>query len=311
MSRSVRVALMGFTAFERAMFETFFRLDTQRHITYTPSADIAGCDAAVANADDGEAVAALTRHGKLASTVMVGAHQALPRPINLMAVMRTLDGLVQNAPADEADAAVAAAAAEVAAPAVSASIQRVLDDLVMVTAAIAPGVDPRALARAAAAATSANPAPVPGPAMPPPPQAAMEHVLLVADNDAALRQMAATVERLGFGAHLARSGAQAIQRVARRQFHLVLMDVTMEGLDGFHTCKTIKRQPYAHGRQPPAVVLLVRGRAAVDQMRSTLAGADACLSKPLQMDDLRKLLGEPELAQHAFAQTRTHTISQL
>lgn len=304
MSRSVRVALMGFTAFERAMFETFFRLDTQRHITYTPSADIAGCDAAVANADDGEAVAALTRHGKLASTVMVGAHQALLRPINLMAVMRALDGLVQNAPADAADAAVAAAAAEVAAPAVSASIQRVLDDLVMVTAAIAPGVDPRALARAAAAAT-------PVPAVPPPPQAAMEHVLLVADNDAALRQMAATVERLGFQAHLARSGAQAIQRVAKRQFHLVLMDVTMEGLDGFHTCKSIKRQPYAQGRQPPAVVLLVRGSAAVDQMRSTLAGADACFSKPLQVAALLELLGAAELAQPAFAQTRTHTISQL
>lgn len=147
--------------------------------------------------------------------------------------------------------------------------------------------------------------------MPPPPQTAMEHVLLVADNDAALRQMATTVERLGYQAHLARSGAQAIQRVARRQFHLVLMDVTMEGLDGFHTCKTIKRQPYAQGRQPPAVVLLVRGSAAVDQMRSTLAGADACLSKPLQMAALLELLGAAELAQPAFAQTRTHTSTQV
>ena len=328
MSSAVRVALVGFTKFERATFESFFRLATQRKPAYALTEDLANCEAAVANAEDAAGVAELVRQGKLASSLVLGATphagaaQQLARPINLMLVVRALDRLVlsrQTLPVP-------------AEPAVSASVKRVLDDLVMVTTALPTGMDTRAMAASAAPAApvllQASTAPanqgwqgLPGLAQvrqaPPPARkaepetpaaaeagsACMDHILVVDDSDIALRFMATNLQRFGFQVHLARSGAEAIERVARRHFEFVFMDVMMEGLDGFHTCKAIKRKTYPGNRPPPTVVMLTSRSTAVDKLRGTMAGADAYLTKPLQEAELLKVVGDREVALHAYADT--------
>jgi two-component system, cell cycle response regulator len=358
MTTAVRVALIGFTKFERATFESFFRLATKRTPAYVLCDDVADCQAAVVNADDEAGVAVVMRHGKLAASLTLGAtaHPGagaqLPRPINLMLVVRALDSLVQRLALDQ----------PAAAP-VSAQVQRVLDTLVSVTTALPAGVDTRALAASAAsAATSttgalntgaAAPASLPAatstsrtadplallqPAHgqhwtgaprladqppPPPPAAApapasepvpdrsgLDHILVVDDSDIALRFMANNLQRFGFQVHLARSGAEAIERVARRHFEFVFLDVMMEGLDGFHTCKSIKRSTYPDNRPPPTVVMLTSRDTAVDKLRGTMAGADAYLTKPLREADLLKVVGDREVAMHAYADT-AHAASTL
>ena len=131
----------------------------------------------------------------------------------------------------------------------------------------------------------------------------MDHILVVDDSDIALRFMANNLQRFGFQVHLARSGAEAIERVARRHFEFVFLDVMMEGLDGFHTCKTIKRSTYPDDRPPPTVVMLTSRGTAVDRLRGTMAGADAYLTKPLREDELLKVVGDREVAKHAYADT--------
>ena len=131
----------------------------------------------------------------------------------------------------------------------------------------------------------------------------MDHILVVDDSDIALRFMASNLQRFGFQVHLARSGAEAIERVARRHFEFVFLDVMMEGLDGFHTCKSIKRSTYPDNRPPPTVVMLTSRGTAVDRLRGTMAGADAYLTKPLQEAELLKVVGDREVALHAYADT--------
>jgi len=308
MSTVRRVALTGFTTFERATFESFFRLAQQRTPAYVLADTLKDCDCAVVNADDEAGVAEVMRQDRMGRALMLGATprpgaaQQLPRPINLMLVVRALDVMAMQPPA------------------LSKNIKRVLDDLMSLTSALPPRVDTRALA---ATAGAARPQPLPVPLPVPLPAAAapllladgpehlrLDHILVVDGSDEALRFMATHLQRFGFQVHLARSGTEAIDRVARRHFEFVFLDVLMDGLDGFHTCKVIKRNTYPDNRPPPMVVLLTRPGASVDRMRGTMAGADGYLTKPLIEADLLKVVGDREVTLHAYADTAdgSHTL---
>ena len=302
MSTPVRIALIGFTKFERATFESFFRLAAKRTPAYALAESVSDCDAAVVNADDGPGVLEVVHSNKLHCTMMLGATPRpgaalqLQRPINLMLIVRALDRMVQQAAPTPA--------ANLVDSGVSPTVQRVLDDLAHATTTIEPGVDTRALARnaapASAPASAAAAAPLP---QDEPERPGMDHILVVDDSDIALRFMASHLQRFGFMVHLARSGTEAIERVAKRHFEFVFLDVMMEGMDGFLTCKAIKRNTYPNNRPPPTVVMLTSRGTAVDKMRGTMAGADAYLTKPMREEELLKVVGDREIAKHAYAET--------
>ena len=131
----------------------------------------------------------------------------------------------------------------------------------------------------------------------------MDHILVVDDSDIALRFMAGNLERFGFVVHLARSGEEAIERTLSRHFAFVFMDVNMPGLDGFKTCKEIKRRRYEDGKRPPTIVMLTSRDTPIDKLRGTMAGSDAYLTKPLREAELLKVIGDREVSQHEFAET--------
>ena len=335
MTQPTRIALLGFSRFERATFESFFRLAARREPSYAPAASPPEADFVVADADDAAACAEVDRLGLRQRTVMLGITPRpgtllqLPRPINLMLVVRALDGLPRTPASTPAE------------PAPSKQVQRVLEQLAQHTrpadldgplpaapAARAPRVvepapAPAAVAQAALAYVATMPAPLDPPLVAAGPgaptatgidrirldgdatdaAARLDHILVVDDSDIALRFMASNLQRFGFHIHLARSGTEAIERVRERHFEFVFLDVMMEGLDGFQTCKAIKRAPYAAGKRPPTVVMLTSRGTAVDKLRGTMAGADAYLTKPLRETELLKVIGDREIVQHGYADT--------
>ena len=115
-------------------------------------------------------------------------------------------------------------------------------------------------------------------------------ILVVDDNDISLKYMARHLGRHGLPVQLARSGEEALQLVAKGRFEFVFLDVTMPGIDGYQTCKLIKKRPYLPGRKAPRVVLLTSRDGLVDKMRGTLAGCDAYLTKPLRQEALVRLI---------------------
>ncbi|MCY7315475.1 MAG: response regulator [Rubrivivax sp.] len=204
----------------------------------------------------------------------------------------------------------AADAKPIADSGVSTAVQRVLDDLMHITATLSAATDARALAAAAAAAAASDMnAAVPTPAVPAvaetPARSALDHILIVDGSDVALRFMSEQLQRFGFEVHLARSGTQALEHVAKRHFAFVFIDVTMHGIDGLHTCKAIKHQAAAGGLHSPAptVVLMTTRSRVADRLRFKRAGADACLVKPLREAELLKIVGDREVALNAYAET--------
>jgi two-component system, cell cycle response regulator len=340
-----RVTLLGFTVFERATFETFFRLTGKRTPAYVAEVDAKQADFIIADADD-EAVARQVQElGRLGQTLMMGrtprtgAAAQLARPINLMLVMRALDGLQRadgtNGTNGTNTSPSAATAFDATHTGVPTSNTRGLAplytpppppsptepareelDIVLRTMAMPAGVNPRAMAAAAVAAAAAPAAPMPPviKAEPRDPRERasdrtqsvklrMDHILIVDDSDVALRFMALHLQRYGFEMHLVRSGQEAIEKVSQRHFEFVFLDVMMEGLDGFQTCKAIKRASYSGSRPPPTVVMVTSRGTAMDKLRGTMAGCDGYLTKPLEENALLKIIGEREVRGVGFSDT--------
>ena len=123
-----------------------------------------------------------------------------------------------------------------------------------------------------------------------PAQQRQEQALLVEDNAAALQLLQGQLQSMGLAVHTARNGAQALERVARQPFEWVFLATGLEGMDSFHTCKTLKRNLYPSGRSAPAVVLMLEHDSAVGKLRADMAGADACLIRPLSSAALQQVV---------------------
>jgi two-component system, cell cycle response regulator len=132
-----------------------------------------------------------------------------------------------------------------------------------------------------------------------PPKQPRGRVLLAAADSAATRSLVAPLQRAGCELVQARSAAQAIERARGGGFQLVVIDAAIDGLDGYHACRTIKRRAEADalgrggGGGVPAVALIAAtGAAAVGRVRAELAGADLLLEPPLDAAALLALLPE-------------------
>jgi two-component system, cell cycle response regulator len=286
MTQTLRVALIGFSTFERTTLDAFFRLAARRKPSYERSAMPEQADVVLVDSDNAAAVA--EARPWVARSVSIGAHGTLgqlgqmPRPINMMALLKLLDALLAGRPA--APVAVAAPVVHIA-PIERPAAPRMVERPVAVPAVVeSPSSEP--------------------------PSSRFDHILVVDDSDIALRFMAHCLGRFGFEVHLVKSGEEALQRVSEQHFEFVFMDVTMPGIDGYQTCKLIKKRPYPSDRRAPRVVMLTSRGGMVDKMRGTLAGCDGYLTKPLQQDALLKIIGDHIVEQPAEATTQRVPIAQ-
>ena len=64
--------------------------------------------------------------------------------------------------------------------------------------------------------------------------------ILVVDDEKIIRKLlGATLTKEGYAIDFASNGYEAIDKVSEEKFDLVLLDVTMPGLDGFETCRRL------------------------------------------------------------------------
>jgi CheY-like chemotaxis protein len=304
MTAPTLVAVLGFTPFERHTLEDCLRLDEARPGGYRLEADPARAHFIVADTDDRELTGRLRRERLLGHAVAVGAKRRagvlaqLARPLDPIQLLRTLDALPRP----------------VLAPPPLADVERVLEELALRTRPLDGSVDVRA--EAARGAPRKVPAPQPARAAAPEPSPVptklqLDHVLVVDDSEVVLRFMAGYLPRFGFQVHLARSGAEALERMRERRFDHVFIDIVMDGMDGFQVCKAIRAMPAAPGRpgrRGPMLLMLTSRDTAVDRLRAQMAGADAYLTKPLDEAALLAVIGDREIERAAYVDTAATTL---
>jgi two-component system response regulator HydG len=113
------------------------------------------------------------------------------------------------------------------------------------------------------------------------------NLLVVDDEEIALRNLQHVMEKEGYQVTATQSGAEAIQLMEGNRFDVVLTDLRMEGVDGMDVLR--KSQEL----QPEAEVIFITGYATAESAVQALKhGAFYYIAKPFRLDDVRKVVSE-------------------
>lgn len=113
---------------------------------------------------------------------------------------------------------------------------------------------------------------------------ASRNSVIVVERDVDLREMlGAALSRAGYQADLHPDALAALAAAVDRPPALYLFDVELPGMSGIEACRTVKRS--ASLRRP--VLLTGAGFSATQAWYARDAGADALLSKPFTLTELR------------------------
>jgi len=111
----------------------------------------------------------------------------------------------------------------------------------------------------------------------------MENRILVVDDEKEIRDfLSKALTRLGgFQVVLSGSGGEALQKIDREPFDLVLTDLKMPGMDGLELITEISRS------KPEVLTIMMTGHGTVDSaLEAMKRGASDYLMKPLNLDEL-------------------------
>ena len=119
-------------------------------------------------------------------------------------------------------------------------------------------------------------------------------ILVVDDDEVSCRLFAEVLEGDGHEVHQAESGEEALERLRKENYDLLLVDVRMPGITGLDVTRTMRQE------QPllPVIVMTAFGsiETAVEAIHE---GAYDYVSKPMNLDELKKIvfraLGQREL----------------
>jgi DNA-binding NtrC family response regulator len=104
------------------------------------------------------------------------------------------------------------------------------------------------------------------------------NVLLVDDEKGYLHVLSNRLARRGITPTAAFSGTQAIQILRKNDFHVVVLDLKMEDMDGIEVLKVIKRMV------PTLPVIILTGHGSQTAAREGIAhGAFDYLTKPCEL----------------------------
>ncbi len=295
MSPPVRVALLGFSNFERSALAACFRLAGVREPHYGQVTDLEDADLLVADADHAASVQLVQATERLADTVFIGAQPPedarawMARPIDPLHVMRELDAMVAQRARGQGGAAPALPLPlppeppAVPPPASSRVVPAELPaELPVEPPAAAPPIRPPAAPPAAPRARRQPPA-----------ARLLQHTLLVDDSAIATLFLQKCLEPFGLQIATAANSGRATLLMSQQRFDLIFLDVELgddSPMDGLALCQQIRRHPVRAGEQPPVVVMVSAHHRELDRVRGTLAGCDAYLGKPLQQAELHKLM---------------------
>lgn len=116
-------------------------------------------------------------------------------------------------------------------------------------------------------------------------------VLVVDDNRANQQVAIGMLERMGCECQLADNGKAAVEAIVRKNFDLILMDCYMPVMNGYDATKQIRM--YEGGRYDGngvPIVAMTANNTQKEVERCSASGMDDFLSKPLRINELKKML---------------------
>ena len=115
----------------------------------------------------------------------------------------------------------------------------------------------------------------------------MDRALVIDDNIDVAESMTWILEGLAREIKMAHSGAAALEVAPEFQPDVILCDIGMPGMDGYETCRRLRRLP---GLEKVVMVALSGYGGPEDRRKSQEAGFDRHLVKPVGRATLEELV---------------------
>ncbi len=108
-------------------------------------------------------------------------------------------------------------------------------------------------------------------------------ILVVDDTPANIGFLLETLSQAGYRVRVAPDGESALEQAQYAEPDLVLLDVMMPGIDGFETCRRLRKLPKL--AQTP-IIFMTALSDAQDKVRAFTSGADDYVTKPFQHEEV-------------------------
>jgi len=128
-------------------------------------------------------------------------------------------------------------------------------------------------------------------------------ILVVEDFDDAREMYRDYLEFSGFRVETARDGREAIDKTRGLRPDLVLMDLSLPGLDGWEATRLLKAAPDTSGI---LIIALSAHALATEGERARAAGCDGFIAKPCLPPDLVREIGKYLKGHGADRRPRVH-----
>jgi CheY-like chemotaxis protein len=122
--------------------------------------------------------------------------------------------------------------------------------------------------------------------------------ILVADDDVLNRRlMKVLLTHEGYQVDVAANGLEAFDAIKFKKFDIVFMDLRMPVMDGMEASRRIRE--WESGGQHTFIVALTASYLPEEGQQLFEAGIDNYISKPFQMEHIKRLLAYSEKARHS------------
>ena len=110
-------------------------------------------------------------------------------------------------------------------------------------------------------------------------------VLLLDDEPIVGRRLKPALDKMGCRVEVFENPMEAVARLARKEFDVVVTDIRMDGMDGIQMLEHVQK------KWPRTKVIMITGYAKMDLAREAMGkGVFDFIAKPFRPDDLRRII---------------------
>ena len=130
-------------------------------------------------------------------------------------------------------------------------------------------------------------------------------ILIVDDNKGILETLSAILEEKGYRTDTAKNGREAIEKSKKNFYNMALLDIKLPDIEGTKLLTEMK------GTRPNMVKIMITGYASINNAVEALnLGADAYIMKPVDPENLLKLINEKLRAQSEAAKMNQKKVAE-
>jgi two-component system, sensor histidine kinase len=127
---------------------------------------------------------------------------------------------------------------------------------------------------------------------PPKPQGDALRILFAEDDSVTRLTVKKLLEKAGHAVSVAVNGREALEQLERAPFDLILMDIQMPEMDGVEATRIIRfADRFESVREVPIIAMTAYAMSG-DRERFLGAGMDGYIAKPVDIDQLKALIGQ-------------------